>query len=164
MGAPDSNAHGLLNGFPGFSRTNPHRPGREFLAKIDTNWRQREAKKLIAKPPLTCWSVGGPAGAAAAGVCSAQEHPRAWSVKTLAVRRWTLLGIENISVKPTTGYAGLERQVRSYDVDIICSVPKALVLNLGLNRGLIEVQLESRASVEAGRAVISTGALAVSTF
>ena len=73
------------------------------------------------------------------------------------------LGIENyISVKETDGpkfALALEQHVRGYDVDIMnMQRAKALVLNTGLDKNLIEVQLESGATLRTKSVVISTGA------
>ena len=73
------------------------------------------------------------------------------------------LGIENfISIKETEGpkfALALEEHVRNYDVDIMnLQRAKALVPNAGPGKDLIEIQLESGASLKSKSVVISTGA------
>ncbi len=136
----------------------------EILAKIDTKGIAREAKKIDAKDAFDMLMVGGgPAGAAAA-VYAARKGIRTGVVsENFGGQTLDTLGIENyISIKETDGpkfALALEQHVRGYDVDIMnMQRAKALVLNTGLNKNLIEVQLESGASVRSKSIVISTGA------
>ncbi len=136
----------------------------EILAKIDTKGVEREAKKIDAKAAFDMLMVGGgPAGAAAA-VYAARKGIRTGVVsENMGGQTLDTLGIENyISVKETHGpkfALALEEQVRSYDVDIMnMQRAKALRLNTGLDKNLIEVQLESGATVRSKSVVISTGA------
>ena len=136
----------------------------EILAKIDTGGVEREAKKIDAKATFDMLMVGGgPAGAAAA-VYAARKGIRTGVVsENIGGQTLDTLGIENyISVKETDGpkfALALEQQVRSYDVDIMnMQRAKALVVNTGLDKNLIEVQLESGATVRSKSVVISTGA------
>ena len=136
----------------------------EILAKIDTKGVEREAKKIDAKEAFDMLMVGGgPAGAAAA-VYAARKGIRTGVVsENMGGQTLDTLGIENyISVKETQGpkfALALEEQVRSYDVDIMnMQRAKALRLNTGLDNNLIEVQLESGATVRSKSVVISTGA------
>ena len=73
------------------------------------------------------------------------------------------LGIENfISIKETEGpkfAIALEEHVRSYDVDIMnLQRAKSLVANGGPNQDMIEIHLESGATLRSRSVVISTGA------
>ena len=136
----------------------------EILAKIDTGGVEREAKKIDAKEAFDMLMVGGgPAGAAAA-VYAARKGIRTGVVsENIGGQTLDTLGIENyISVKETDGpkfALALEQQVRGYDVDIMnMQRAKALRLNTGLDKNLIEVQLESGAKVRSKSVVISTGA------
>ena len=136
----------------------------EILAKIDTKGVEREAKKLDAKEAFDMLMVGGgPAGAAAA-VYAARKGIRTGVVsENFGGQTLDTLGIENyISVKETDGpkfALALEQHVRGYDVDIMnLQRAKALVLNTGLDKNLIEVQLESGATLRSKSIVISTGA------
>ncbi len=136
----------------------------EILAKIDTKGVEREAKKIDAKEAFDMLMVGGgPAGAAAA-VYAARKGIRTGVVsENIGGQTLDTLGIENyISVKETQGpkfALALEEQVRSLDVDIMnMQRAKALRLNTGLDNNLIEVELESGATVRSKSVVISTGA------
>jgi alkyl hydroperoxide reductase subunit F len=136
----------------------------EILAKIDTSGVEREARKIDGKGTFDMLMVGGgPAGAAAA-VYAARKGIRTGVVsENIGGQTLDTLGIENyISVQETNGpnfAIALEKQVRSYDVDIMnMQRAKALVLNTGLDKNLIEVQLESGATVRSKSVVISTGA------
>ena len=136
----------------------------EILAKVDTSGVERESKKIDTKAAFDMLMVGGgPAGAAAA-VYAARKGIRTGVVsENIGGQTLDTLGIENyISVKETDGpkfALALEQQVRSYDVDIMnMQRAKALILNTGLDKNLIEVQLESGATVRSKSVVISTGA------
>ena len=136
----------------------------EILAKIDTSGVEREAKKIDGKAAFDMLMVGGgPAGAAAA-VYAARKGIRTGVVsENFGGQTLDTLAIENyISVKETDGpkfALAIEQQVRSYDVDIMnLQRAKALVLNTGLEKNLIEVQLESGATLRSKSVVISTGA------
>ena len=136
----------------------------EILAKIDTRGVEREAKKIAAKDVFDMLMVGGgPAGAAAA-VYAARKGIRTGVVsENFGGQTLDTLAIENyISIKETDGpkfALALEHHVRGYDVDIMnMQRAKALVLNTGLDKNLIEVQLESGATLRSKSVVISTGA------
>ena len=136
----------------------------EILAKIDTSGVEREAKKIDGKAAFDMLMVGGgPAGAAAA-VYAARKGIRTGVVsENFGGQTLDTLAIENyISVKETDGpkfALAIEQQVRAYDVDIMnMQRAKKLVLNTGPKNDLIEVQLESGASLKSKSVVISTGA------
>ena len=136
----------------------------EILAKIDTSGVEREAKKIDAKEPFDMLMVGGgPAGAAAA-VYAARKGIRTGVVsENFGGQTLDTLAIENyISVKETDGpkfALALEQQVRGYDVDIMnMQRAKQIVLNTGLDKNLIEIKLESGATLKSKSVVISTGA------
>ena len=136
----------------------------EILAKIDTSGVEREAKKIDGKEAFDMLIVGGgPAGAAAAVYAARKGIRTGVASERFGGQTLDTLGIENfISVKETEGpkfALALEEHVRSYDVDIMnMQRAKALVLNTGLNKDLIEIQLESGASLRSKSVVISTGA------
>jgi alkyl hydroperoxide reductase subunit F len=136
----------------------------EILAKIDVSGVEREAKKIDAKEPFDMLVVGGgPAGAAAA-VYAARKGIRTGVVsERFGGQVLDTLGIENfISMKETEGAKlafALEEHVRCYDVDIMnLQRAKALVPRAGSNQDLIEVRLESGASLKSKSLVITTGA------
>ena len=136
----------------------------EILAKIDTSGVEREAKKIDGKAPFDMLIVGGgPAGAAAAVYAARKGIRTGVASEKFGGQTLDTLGIENfISVKETEGpkfALALEEHVRSYDVDIMnMQRAKKLVLNTGPKNDLIEVQLESGASLKSKAVVISTGA------
>jgi alkyl hydroperoxide reductase subunit F len=132
----------------------------EILAKIDTSGVEREAKKIAAKAPFDVLIVGGgPAGAAAAVYAARKGIRTGVASERFGGQVLDTLGIENfISIKETEGpkFAhALEEHVRDYDVDIM-NLQRAKALVPG--KDLIEVQLESGASLKARSLIISTGA------
>ncbi len=132
----------------------------EILAKIDTSGVEREAAKIAAKDPFDVLVVGGgPAGAAAAVYAARKGIRTGVASERFGGQVLDTLGIENfISVKETEGpkFAhALEEHVRDYDVDIM-NLQRAKALVPG--NGLIEVQLESGATLKSKSVVISTGA------
>jgi alkyl hydroperoxide reductase subunit F len=132
----------------------------EILAKIDTSGSEREAKKIAAKDPFDVLIVGGgPAGAAAAVYAARKGIRTGIASERFGGQVLDTLGIENfISVKETEGprfALALEEHVRHYDVDIM-NLQRAKALKPAA--GLIEIELESGASLKAKSVVISTGA------
>jgi alkyl hydroperoxide reductase subunit F len=132
----------------------------EILAKIDNSGVEREAAKIAAKDPFDVLVVGGgPAGAAAAVYAARKGIRTGVASERFGGQVLDTLGIENfISVKETEGpkFAhALEEHVRDYDVDIM-NLQRAKALVPG--NGLIEVQLESGATLKSRSVVISTGA------
>jgi alkyl hydroperoxide reductase subunit F len=136
----------------------------EILAKIDTSGVEREAKKIAAKAPFDVLIVGGgPAGAAAAVYAARKGIRTGVASERFGGQVLDTLGIENfISIKQTEGpqfAVALEQHVRDYDVDIMnLQRAKALVPKAGPGRDMIEIQLESGASLHARSVIISTGA------
>jgi alkyl hydroperoxide reductase subunit F len=136
----------------------------EILAKIDTSGVEREASKIAAKAPFDVLIIGGgPAGAAAAVYAARKGIRTGIASEKFGGQTLDTLGIENfISVKETEGpkfAMALEEHVRAYDVDIMnMQRAKALIPNSGPSNDLIEVQLESGASLKSKAIIISTGA------
>ena len=136
----------------------------EILAKIDTSGVAREAEKIDNKKAFDMLIVGGgPAGAAAAVYAARKGIRTGVASERFGGQTLDTLGIENfISVKETEGprfALALEEHVRSYDVDIMnMQRAKGLVLNSGPDKDLIEIQLESGASLRSKSVIISTGA------
>jgi alkyl hydroperoxide reductase subunit F len=132
----------------------------EMLAKIDTGGAAREAEKIAAKAPFDVLIVGGgPAGAAAAVYAARKGIRTGIASERFGGQVLDTLGIENfISVKETEGpkfALALEEHVRHYDVDVMnLQRAKGLVRHADL----IEVQLESGASLKARSVILSTGA------
>ncbi|MGH6640671.1 MAG: alkyl hydroperoxide reductase subunit F, partial [Polaromonas sp.] len=136
----------------------------EILAKIDTSGVEREAQKINGKEAFDMLIVGGgPAGAAAAVYAARKGIRTGVASERFGGQTLDTMGIENfISVKETEGpkfALALEEHVRHYDVDIMnLQRAKALVPNSGPGKDLIEIQLESGASLKSKSVVISTGA------
>ena len=136
----------------------------EIVAKIDVSGVEREAKKISAKDAFDVLVVGGgPAGAAAAVYAARKGIRTGVASERFGGQVLDTLGIENfISIKETEGprfALALEEHVRHYDVDIMnLQRAKALVPQAGPDKDLIEVQLESGASLKARSVILSTGA------
>lgn len=134
----------------------------EILAKVDTSGAEKEAKKIAAKDPFDVLIVGGgPAGAAAAVYAARKGIRTGIASERFGGQVLDTLGIENfISVKETEGpkfALALEEHVRNYEVDIM-NLQRAKALKPANGDGLVEVELESGASLKAKSVVISTGA------
>lgn len=132
----------------------------EILAKIDTSGVEREAKKIDAKDPFDVLIVGGgPAGAAAAVYAARKGIRTGVASERFGGQVLDTMGIENfISVKETEGpkfALALEEHVRHYDVDIM-NLQRAKALVAGDD--LIEVKLESGATLKSRSVILSTGA------
>ncbi len=131
----------------------------EILAKLDTGAAARDAEKIAQKEVFDLLIVGGgPAGSAAA-IYSARKGIRTGVVaERFGGQVLDTMGIENfISVKETEGpklVAALEQHVKSYEVDVM-NLQRAAALVPG---ELIEVKLDSGASLKAKSVVIATGA------
>ncbi|MBA2963361.1 MULTISPECIES: alkyl hydroperoxide reductase subunit F [Ramlibacter] len=132
----------------------------EIVAKIDKGGAERDAKKIAAKDPFDVLIVGGgPAGAAAAVYAARKGIRTGVASERFGGQVLDTLGIENfVSVKETEGpkfALALEEHVRHYDVDIM-NLQRAKALQA--DAGLIEVALESGASLKARSVIITTGA------
>lgn len=131
----------------------------EILAKVDTGAAKREAEKLAQKGVFDMLIVGGgPAGASAAIYAARKGISTGVVSERFGGQVLDTMGIENfISVKETEGpklVAALEQHVKSYDVDIM-NLQRASALVPG---ELIEVKLESGASLKARSVILATGA------
>lgn len=131
----------------------------EILAKLDTGAAAREAEKIAKKAVFDLLVVGGgPAGASAA-IYAARKGIRTGVVaERFGGQVLDTLSIENfISVKETEGpqlVSALEQHVKAYDVDVM-GLQRATALIPG---DLIEVTLDSGASLKAKSVIIATGA------
>ncbi|MFI4926116.1 MAG: alkyl hydroperoxide reductase subunit F [Burkholderiales bacterium] len=131
----------------------------EIVAKVDSSAGEREAKKLSGKEPFDVLIVGGgPAGAAAAVYAARKGIRTGIASERFGGQVLDTLGIENfISVKETEGpkfALALEEHVRHYDVEIM-NLQRAKALRPG---PLVEVELESGATLKAKTVVLTTGA------
>lgn len=134
----------------------------EILAKLDHGTAEREVEKLQQKEAFDLLVVGGgPAGSAAA-IYAARKGIRTGVVaERFGGQVLDTLAIENfISVPQTEGpklAMALEQHVKSYAVDVI-NLQKASSLVAAGADGLIEIGLESGASLKARSVVLATGA------
>jgi alkyl hydroperoxide reductase subunit F len=131
----------------------------EILAKVDTGGAKREAEKIATKEAFDVLIVGGgPAGAAAAVYAARKGIRTGIASERFGGQVLDTLGIENfVSVKETEGpkfALALEEHVRHYDVDIM-NLQRAKALKPG---PLVEVELESGASLKAKTVIVTTGA------
>ena len=131
----------------------------EILAKVDKGAVAREAKKLSEKAPYDVLVIGGgPAGSSAA-IYAARKGIRTGVVaERFGGQVMDTLAIEHfISVKETKGpklVMALEEHVKSYDVDIM-NLQRAKSVKQG---DLLEVELESGATLRSKALIIATGA------
>ncbi len=134
----------------------------EVLAKLDTGAEARAAEKIAAKRPFDLLVVGGgPAGASAA-IYAARKGIRTGLVaERFGGQVMDTLGIENfISINHTEGpklVAQMEQHVKDYEVDVMPLQRAAELVPAGAD-GLVEIKLESGASLMARSVVLSTGA------
>ncbi len=136
----------------------------QIVAKLDTGSADRAAKRIAAEAPYEVLIVGGgPAGGAAA-IYSARKGIRTGIVtERFGGQVLDTMGIENfISVSRTEGpklVAALEQHVYDYEVDVMnLQSAKRLTAPSEQTGGLIEVELDSGATVRSRTVVLSTGA------
>lgn len=132
----------------------------EIVSKLDTGAARRDAARLAAKDPFDVLIVGGgPAGAAAAIYAARKGIRTGIAAERFGGQVLDTMGIENfISVKATEGpkmVAALEQHVREYEVDIM-NLQRAKTLASA--DGMIEIGLESGATLKSKTVIISTGA------
>ena len=135
----------------------------EILAKLDTGAAQRDAVKLSAKAPYEVLIVGGgPAGAAAAVYAARKGIRTGVLAERFGGQVNDTLAIENyISVLETDGpkfAAGLEAQVRHYEVEIMNLQRADKLIPASEPGGLIEVRLANGGSLKSRSVILSTGA------
>jgi alkyl hydroperoxide reductase subunit F len=131
----------------------------EILAKLDTGAVARAAEKLGQKDVFDMLIVGGgPAGSSAAIYAARKGINTGVVAERFGGQVLDTMGIENfISIKETEGpklARALEEHVRANGVDIM-NLQRAAKLVPG---DVIEVQLESGASLRAKTVVLATGA------
>ncbi|PAT31270.1 alkyl hydroperoxide reductase subunit F [Vandammella animalimorsus] len=135
----------------------------EIVARIDDSAAEKAAQEISSKEPFDVLIVGGGPAGAAAGVYAARKGIRTG----IAAQRFggqvlDTMDIENyISVRKTEGpqfAAALEAHVRDYDVDIMNLQTASKLVPPSAPGGLIEVQFESGARLQAKTVILSTGA------
>lgn len=135
----------------------------EILPKLDAGAVAREAKKLDAKAPYDILIVGGgPAGASAA-IYAARKGIRTGIVADrFGGQVMDTMGIENfISIKETDGpklVAALEEHVKTYDIDVMHLQCAEALIHPAIKNDLIEIKLESGATLKSKAVIIATGA------
>ena len=135
----------------------------EIVARLDKNAASREAEKLDAREPFDVLIVGGgPAGAAAAVYAARKGIRVGVASERFGGQVNDTLAIENyISVLETDGprfSAALESHARSYGVDIMNLQRAVSITPAAEPGGLIELGLESGATLKGRSVIIATGA------
>ena len=134
----------------------------QIVAKLDTGAAQREAARIATKEAFDVLVVGGgPAGAAAAIYAARKGIRTGVAAERFGGQVLDTMAIENfISVPHTEGpklAAQLEQHVRDYEVDVM-NLQRATALVPAGDDGLVEVKLESGASLKSRSVILSTGA------
>ncbi len=134
----------------------------QIVARLDTGAARREAEKIAQKEPFDVLVVGGgPAGAAAAVYAARKGIRTGVAAERFGGQVLDTMSIENfISVPHTEGpklAAQLEQHVREYDVDVM-NLQRATQLLPAGDDGLVEVKLDSGASLKSKAVILSTGA------
>ncbi|MCJ0763791.1 alkyl hydroperoxide reductase subunit F [Variovorax terrae] len=135
----------------------------EIVSRIDQGAVAREAAKLTAKEAFDVLIVGGgPAGAAAAVYAARKGIRTGIAAERFGGQVLDTVDIENfISVQKTEGpqfAAALERHVRDYEVDLMNLQRATALAPAGTAGGLIEVKLDSGATLRSRTVILSTGA------
>ena len=135
----------------------------QVVARLDTGAAKKAAEQIAKKDPFDVLVVGGgPAGSAAAIYAARKGIRTGVAAERFGGQVLDTLAIENfISVQYTEGPklgVALEQHVREYDVDVMNLQRATKLVPAKQPGGLIEVVLESGATLKAKSVVLSTGA------
>lgn len=135
----------------------------EIAGKLDVGAADRAAAAIAQKDPFDVLVVGGGPSGAAAAVYAARKGIRTGiAAERFGGQVLDTMAIENfISVPYTEGPqfgSALENHVRQYGVDIMNTQRAAKLVPAATENGLVEIELESGASLLARTVILSTGA------
>ncbi len=135
----------------------------QILAKLDTGAAARAAEALKSKDPFDVLIVGGgPAGAAAAIYAARKGIPTGVVAERFGGQVLDTMAIENLpSIEYTEGPklgAELEAHVRHYGVDLMNNQRAARLIPAASEGGLVGVELESGATLQAKTVILAPGA------
>jgi NADH-dependent peroxiredoxin subunit F len=135
----------------------------QIVAKLDSGASTRAVEVIDAKDPFDVLILGGgPAGAAAAVYAARKGLRTGIVVDRFGGQLLDTLGIDNLISTPHTEgprlALELEANVKAHDVDIITRQRVSQLLPAPKPGGLIGLELESGASLQARSVIVSTGA------
>ena len=135
----------------------------QILARLDTGAADRAAEAIQGKDAFDVLIIGGgPAGAAAAIYAARKGIRTGIAAERFGGQVLDTMGIENfISVPYTEGpklAAALEQHVKENEVDVMNLQRAKALIPANTTGGLIEVQLESGATLKSKSVILATGA------
>ena len=135
----------------------------QIVAKLDTGAAERAAEAIDGKDPFDVLVVGGgPAGATAAIYASRKGIRTGVVAERFGGQVLDTMAIENfVSVPYTEGpklATALEQHVTEYDVDLIKLQRAKKLVPADEPGGLVTIELESGAALQARSVVVTTGA------